>query len=317
MSEHNPDPNRSVRHTIALDGDEFMLAVPGVEGHLVRTGRGNDTASVTAFEVGAVQLANLTIGFPSVAEATGTSESLILCTMLKTPGAGTWEGIPLAAGQTYVYPLTSTHHAQDPGGLEFAMTVIPCDAFERAAVRLGYDPRGAATKHVVDGGPLWSTVAALHGAHRTTFAISAEIALDRVLDSAVHTVCARPDAGSAPPTRGWSDADLVRDATAVIERSGEWTVPMLTLCRTVGASERRLELAFERMLGVGPRAFMRFRALQAAHRGLRDSDPATTRVADIARSHRFGHLGRFAQLYRAVYGESPSVTLGRSPQGEG
>jgi hypothetical protein len=37
-------------------------------------------------------------------------------------------------------------------------------------------------------------------------------------------------------------------------------------------------------------------------------------VAEIARNHQFLELGRFAVTYRAIFGESPSVTLERDWQ---
>ena len=37
-----------------------------------------------------------------------------------------------------------------------------------------------------------------------------------------------------------------------------------------------------------------------------------TTVTDLALAHGFGHLGRFAVEYREAFGESPSVSLGRS-----
>jgi AraC-like DNA-binding protein len=38
-------------------------------------------------------------------------------------------------------------------------------------------------------------------------------------------------------------------------------------------------------------------------------------VTEIATAHGFWELGRFSITYRKLFGESPSVTLGRSPVG--
>jgi hypothetical protein len=46
---------------------------------------------------------------------------------------------------------------------------------------------------------------------------------------------------------------------------------------------------------------------------LRRADPETASVAEIARDHQFLELGRFAVVYRTVFGEMPSSTL-RSPR---
>jgi hypothetical protein len=67
----------------------------------------------------------LDVGFPAVAEAHASDDVIALCTMLRTPAQGTWDGVALAPGQTFVYPPGETHHVNNPSGLLFAMCVIP------------------------------------------------------------------------------------------------------------------------------------------------------------------------------------------------
>jgi len=47
---------------------------------------------------------------------------------------------------------------------------------------------------------------------------------------------------------------------------------------------------------------------------LRDADPVTANVAELAGRYGFTELVRFAGLYREVFGETPSTTLRRSPE---
>jgi AraC-like DNA-binding protein len=302
-----------VGHTVATEGDEFMLAVPGASGRLVRTGRGNDRATVTSYALGDVRMALLDLGFPAAAEAEPVGDSVVLCTMLRTPGDGSWDGVPLAPGQTFVYPAGGSHHARDPEGLRFALTALPWKTFESAANDLGVDPSPGRRQHVVVGGPLPGLVGPLGG--DIDFALSPPdieaTVVDRLLDSAVRTLCRTDPSPRRRPGRRWEDADLVHDALAYLDRTRSWSVSMLTLCRHVGVSERRLQLAFAAMFGMGPAAYLRHRALQAAHRALRDTKPASGRVADIASTCGFGHLGRFAGYYHSIYGELPSATLRR------
>jgi AraC-like DNA-binding protein len=302
-----------VRHTVTTDGDEFMVAVPGASGRLVRAGRGNDRASVTSYAIGDVRMAVLDIGFPAAAEAEVVGDSVILATMLRAPGDGSWDGVTLVPGRTFVYPAGASHHGADPAGLRFALTVLPWTTFESAATDLGVDPSPGTNKHVVEGGPLPGIFAPLE---RNFASVELPptvdgILADRLLDSAVRTLCVADPSPRRRTIRRWEDADLVHEALDYLDRTGNWMVPVLTLCRHVGVSERRLQVGFAAMLGMAPAAFMRHRALQAAHRALRDADPTTNEVSAIARGCGFEHLGRFAGYYRAVYGEPPSATLRR------
>lgn len=307
MHEVEPSP---ARQTITTEGQDFMVAVPGAAGQVVRTGRGEDRAAVTGFELGRAQLALIEVGFPAVAEAVGTSDAVILCTMLRTPPGGCWDGVALAPGQTFVYPAGSTHHAHDPAGLRFALSVVPAEVLESGARNLGFDPDRAGDHHVVVGGDL----AALcdRFVDGDEFDVPASLAEDHLVDAAIRTVCGGPDRLRTPGSGRWQDGELVQAAIEFLEQSGRWMVPTLTLCRQVHVSERRLQIAFKNLLGIGPNAYMRYRALQSVHRVLRDAEPDEVIVSDVARLHDFRHLGRFAGFYSATYGEAPSRTLRRA-----
>jgi AraC-like DNA-binding protein len=55
--------------------------------------------------------------------------------------------------------------------------------------------------------------------------------------------------------------------------------------------------------------------MHLTHRALRNGDPETTSVTETATNYGFWELGRFSVTYRQVFGESPSTTLGRLPEG--
>jgi AraC-like DNA-binding protein len=81
------------------------------------------------------------------------------------------------------------------------------------------------------------------------------------------------------------------------------------LCATIGVPERTLRSCCVKFLGVSPGQYMRLRRMNLVRAELLHADPATTSVAQIARRHRFSELGRFAAVYRRIFGEFPSVTL--------
>jgi AraC family ethanolamine operon transcriptional activator len=99
--------------------------------------------------------------------------------------------------------------------------------------------------------------------------------------------------------------EFLGDRTPQEARLGE-------LCRELGMSRRGVEVLFEDCLGLSPAAFLRRQRLHAVRLGLREAEPASGVVKRMALESGFWHLGRFAAEYRALFGESPRETLGRS-----
>jgi AraC-like DNA-binding protein len=85
------------------------------------------------------------------------------------------------------------------------------------------------------------------------------------------------------------------------------------LCALIGVTERTLRSCCAEFLGISPSRYVLLRRLRRVRVALRDADPATASVAEIASGCGFTELGRFAGAYRNVFGESPSTTLRRSP----
>ena len=90
-------------------------------------------------------------------------------------------------------------------------------------------------------------------------------------------------------------------------------LPMPELCALIGVTDRTLRSCCAEFLGISPSRYMLLRRLQAVRIALRDADPATASVAEIAGGCGFTELGRFAGAYQTAFGESPSTTLRRAP----
>ncbi|MFD6308772.1 AraC family transcriptional regulator [Streptomyces sp. NPDC060223] len=74
-------------------------------------------------------------------------------------------------------------------------------------------------------------------------------------------------------------------------------------------SVRTLQEAFRRNLGMSPMTYVHEVRLQRVREHLKVSAPGTVTVTEVAYRWGFAHLGRFAQRYRARFGETPSQTL--------
>jgi transcriptional regulator GlxA family with amidase domain len=85
---------------------------------------------------------------------------------------------------------------------------------------------------------------------------------------------------------------------------------MVDLARELGLGVRSLQLAFQTVLGEGPRARLTRIRLERARERLLAGDPHDE-VTTIALDCGFTHLSRFAGAYLRAYGERPSDTLAR------
>lgn len=84
------------------------------------------------------------------------------------------------------------------------------------------------------------------------------------------------------------------------------------LCAAVAVSQRTLERAFQDTFDMSARDYLKLRRLHAVRRELMAASKGKAKVADIAYTHGFYELGRFASVYAKQFGERPSETLGRT-----
>jgi len=109
--------------------------------------------------------------------------------------------------------------------------------------------------------------------------------------------------------RSWNTgARLVTEAENYVDAAGGRPVHISELCSALKVSRRSLHRAFADTLGIGPVAYLRRRRLSAIRSVLKQCDPATISIGDLAFEYGFPEPGRFAAYYRAHFGESPSAT---------
>jgi transcriptional regulator GlxA family with amidase domain len=92
------------------------------------------------------------------------------------------------------------------------------------------------------------------------------------------------------------------------DHAGE-AISLSQLCAATGVSERSLRNACYAICGTSPKRYLVRCRLEAVHRALAVARPGQVTVTRIATDHGFFELGRFAAIYTALFGESPSQTL--------
>ena len=113
---------------------------------------------------------------------------------------------------------------------------------------------------------------------------------------------------------GWkqsrlSRARVIHAALDHIHHAPPDDLTVASLCRIVGTSERTLQYCFQERFGLSPKQYLQTWRLNGVRRVLRQSDPRTTKVADVANHWGFWHMGQFAADYRKLFYELPSETL--------
>ncbi len=86
-------------------------------------------------------------------------------------------------------------------------------------------------------------------------------------------------------------------------------ISLSTFCRDNAINIRTLQRAFLEQYGISPKYYVQTLRLNNIHKTLMHSDPACTRISDIAGSHGYWHMSQFAKDYHRHFGELPSETL--------
>jgi AraC family ethanolamine operon transcriptional activator len=112
-----------------------------------------------------------------------------------------------------------------------------------------------------------------------------------------------------PPAR----IELVKQAQDWMALHQGQSISLDGLCREVCTSRRSLIQGFQDHLGMGPMAYVRILRLHSVRQRLLRADPGEIQIGPLAEAWGFYNAGHFAANYRRLFGETPRVTLQRSP----
>lgn len=104
---------------------------------------------------------------------------------------------------------------------------------------------------------------------------------------------------------------FVRRAEQFIAQHLKDDIQLSDIVEAAGVPARTLYHGFERFMGHSPMRWLRLRRLESARADIIASDGDIS-VTALANQYWIGHGGRFANMYREIYGEPPSATLGRA-----
>jgi len=135
----------------------------------------------------------------------------------------------------------------------------------------------------------------------------------RMLDAIV-TVIANASGSSdrlpAPSTRAY----IVGRAIDFMKAHLADPISIVDICTAIRVCPRTLSYAFSSVLGASPKSYLMASRLNRTFRDLADTR-VNASIESVAARWGFSHMGRFAQYYRAAFGERPSDTHRRRDGG--
>jgi AraC family ethanolamine operon transcriptional activator len=114
------------------------------------------------------------------------------------------------------------------------------------------------------------------------------------------------------PVKFFRRSCLVKQANDYMQAHIDQPLTLTDLCQALGTSSRALCYGFQEIFGTSPMSYLKILRLQSVHRALKLANPNKKTVTDVASQFGFYHMGHFAHDYKQMFGELPSVTLGRS-----
>ena len=309
----DPGQPRSVEvaQTSVSDADGYERSVGGIAIHAIRSGVGIGANRVSVVSDGVVTATSCDLGFPIMTSTTIGAERYII-SLIRSSAGSRWCGIDLQEGSVLVHGPSAEHTAANKVGLGFTFTAVSGEALRERANMLGVRialPETGKVREVSAKRGLDAWVDLVFGLGSAARSPRAGLNMDEVLSAMV--LAFRDPSEPIRLTRGPNRMD----DRVIVHRCLDLAValgrrPTLReLCVASHVSERRLRQAFVGQFDVPPVAFFRLWALAQARKRLRTADASVASVTRVGLDLGFGHLSRFAQYYRQVYGESPSATL--------
>lgn len=105
---------------------------------------------------------------------------------------------------------------------------------------------------------------------------------------------------------------LVEKVKDYIEENVHELPELTELTTYAGVSARSLQIGFKQHVGLSPMEYVRNIRMQRAREQLENAVYTGENVTDIAMRWGFYNVGRFSQLYKTMYGQSPRETIMRA-----
>ena len=311
----------SAVHTFA-DADHYAAGIRAAEVEVTITARGEFAAKRTRVDFHRLWIQRFSDSLPRVLHADLIPGRAIF--MFRTqPGPGMlWSGIELQANNITRQAEADSVYQVSFGAASTGAMSLPIEEIESiGATMAGCDltpPRDTLT--ITAPPRAMARLQRLHAAAGQLAEDAPEIianpASARGLEQALIEAAVAALRQGDPRENSFAQRQhslIMRRFRKLLEENPTEPFYIPEICKEIGVSDRTLRVCCHEQFGIGPKRYLLLRRLHLARRALREAHPHTTTVTDIATRFGFWQFGRFAGEYRALFGESPSITLHRPP----
>lgn len=306
--------------------EDLRETTRGADLEIVQLKPGKLRGSISHFRIGNT---GISAGrFSSGIRMRGTlhRERVVLGTMWNSAGRVTQWWKDVQPGDVGVFPARVEVDAIHRGGARYLvvsaslpelLSILGSEEHRLADTEFWNKKRLCRTDPLIGNEMLQRLVRIMSGVERKFITPSTQAA-DFLLRSIIEVFVV--NLMSAVPPGGkvlshYTGARLVSEVEDYVDAAGERPVHISEVCGALKVSRRTLHRSFADTLGMGPNAYLRRRRLSAIRAILRQCDPRTISIGDVAFEYGFPETGRFAAYYRAHFGETPSETCRSSSVG--
>jgi AraC-like DNA-binding protein len=304
------------------DPEEYQSAFIGASVEILPTRSGPFTALASRVELNRLWVARTRESAPRIKHA-AQSPTRAFVSFLTQPGPElVTNGIAMPLSGLLRHSRAHVYHERSTGPTRWAVMSLPVEDMASAGAAItGRDltpPRDPV--RVIPCAAAMARLQDLHAAVEVLAEATPETLerpeVVRGLEQSLVASLVECEASAEPQEERWAQRcheTVMRRFRRVIDENHDQALYLPELCAAINVPERTLRLCCQEHLGMGPKQYLALRRVHLARRALRAADPRVATVTEIATRYGFWHFGRFAGLYRSLFGEAPSATLRHPP----
>jgi AraC-like DNA-binding protein len=311
-------PSSAVR-TFA-DPDDYAASIRGAGAELTVTGRGSFTAKLIQIDLHRLSMQRMSDNLPRVSHANDVAGQATISFRTQPGPSLLRSGVDMLPSNIIRRSDSQSFFQRSAGHARFGSMSVPVeDLASIGAAMVGCDltpPNDALS--VMPSPAAMAKLLRLHAvaghlaedAPAVIVQPEAARGLEQALFEAMVSCLGIGEVGEDRSALR-QHAKIMRRFRRVVEENPDQALFIPELCKAIGVSERTLRMCCQEQLGVSPKQYLILRRMHLVRRGLRESAPTATTVTETATRYGFWQFGRFAGEYKSIFGESPSITLGR------